>query len=122
MMMNSVFALASLGWGERISTAVIVTLQGMLTIFLVLAILWGAIEVMHRLVHRKKPNKEAAPAPTPQPAPAQTVAPAPAVEDDGALIAAITAAISATLAEEGYQGGFRVVSFCRVGDASKRKN
>ena len=47
-------------------------------------------------------------------------APAPVVqtvEDDGAVIAAITAAISAMLAAENgdsaYQGGFRVVSFKR---------
>ena len=55
-MMTSVFALASNGltWGERASTAGIVTLQGMLTIFLVLSILWGAIEIMHRVVHKEK--------------------------------------------------------------------
>ncbi len=42
-------------------------------------------------------------------------------EDDGALIAAITAAISARLAEDGYTGGFRVVSFKRAGAANARR-
>ena len=47
-------ATGTLGFGERASTAGIVTLQGMLTIFLVLSILWAAIEIMHRALHKDK--------------------------------------------------------------------
>ena len=130
--MMNVFALAvspdatNLPFGERALTALIVSLQGMLTIFLVLALLWGAIEALHfALVGRKeKAAKKAAPAPeaapAPTPAPEAASAPAP-VADDGAIVAAITAAISAQLASEGYTGGFRVVSFKRANASSKKR-
>ncbi len=51
---------------------------------------------------------------------AQTTAPAAVATDDGALVAAITAAIQAAMAEEGYTGGFRVVSFKRVSANNRR--
>ena len=131
-MMNSVFALAGNGmtWGERLSMAGIVSLQGMLTIFLVLAILWGSIEIMHHVVHKEK--KEKAPSEKSEVAsslPAQddravaaAIAAAMAASDDSAVVAAITAAVSAALAEDGYTGSFRVVSFKRVGLATRKKN
>ena len=106
-------AAGTLGFGERASTAGIVTLQGMLTIFLVLSILWGAIEIMHRVLHKdkKEAKKESAPAA----APAPVVTPAPVeVQDDGAIIAAITAAIMAMRSESGESSAFRVVSFKRA--------
>ena len=104
-------AAGTLGFGERASTAGIVTLQGMLTIFLVLSILWGAIEIMHRVLHKdkKETKKESAPAAAP------VVTPAPVeVQDDGAIIAAITAAIMAMRSESGEGSAFRVVSFKRA--------
>ena len=104
-------AAGTLGFGERASTAGIVTLQGMLTIFLVLSILWGAIEIMHRVLHKdkKETKKESAPAAAP------VVTPAPVeVQDDGAIIAAITAAIMAMRSESGESSAFRVVSFKRT--------
>ena len=104
-------AAGTLGFGERASTAGIVTLQGMLTIFLVLSILWGAIEIMHRVLHKdkKETKKESAPAAAP------VVTPAPVeVQDDGAIIAAITAAIMAMRSESGESSAFRVVSFKRA--------
>ena len=104
-------ATGTLGFGERASTAGIVTLQGMLTIFLVLSILWGAIEIMHRVLHKdkKETKKESAPAAAP------VVTPAPVeVQDDGAIIAAITAAIMAMRSESGESSAFRVVSFKRT--------
>ena len=107
-------ATGTLGFGERASTAGIVTLQGMLTIFLVLSILWGAIEIMHRILHKDKKEKaktESAPAA----APAPVVTPAPVeVQDDGAIIAAITATIMAMRSESGESSAFRVVSFKRA--------
>ena len=104
-------AAGTLGFGERASTAGIVTLQGMLTIFLVLSILWGAIEIMHRVLHKdkKETKKESAPAAAP------VVTPAPVeVQDDGAIIAAITAAIMAMRSESGESSAFRVVSCKRT--------
>ncbi len=133
MMMN-VFALTAEGateeamsFADRATEAGIVSLQGMLTIFLVLSILWGAIEIMHYVLVGRKEKKAAkatsdAPvseATAPEAAPTAPVV--PAVADDGAIVAAITAAISAQLAEEGYTGGFRVVSFKRVGATPRRR-
>ncbi len=109
--------------GEQFGKAGIVTLQGMLTVFVVLAVLWAAIEIMHRILHGK-PEKKADETKKEAPKPAEpTVAPTveTAPTDDGALIAAITAAVAAAMAEEGYTGGFRVVSFKRVGNASSRR-
>lgn len=138
MMMN-VFALTAEGadnainWGDRASTAGITTLLGMVTIFSVLALLWGCIEIMHLLLHKGDKAKKSAEKPE---APVQTSA-APlsndaaiaaaiaaslaAAEDDGATVAAITAAISAARAEEGCDTGFRVVSFKRVGRSGSRR-
>ena len=130
--MMNVFALAAsadsaeLTFADRATTALIVSLQGMLTIFLVLSILWGAIELLHLALGREKkakPVKTAPAAPVAEAAPAPVAEPAPAasVADDGAIVAAITAAISAQLASEGYTGGFRVVSFKRATASSKRR-
>ena len=135
-MYNSIVMLASgLSSTERTSTAGIVTLQGMLTIFAVLAILWAATEVMHRLIHRDRSEKKTraeekrTSAPT-QPTPnaedaaiaAAIAATLAAYEDSGATVAAITAAITAARADEGNTGAFRVVSFKRVQTANRRKS
>ena len=134
-MYNSIVMLASgLSASERTSTAGIVTLQGMLTIFAVLAILWGATEIMHRVIHRdsgeKKPRTDEPKDSTPtQPMPnaddaaiaAAIAATLAAREDDGALVAAITAAITAARAEEGSTGAFRVVSFKRAQNSNRKR-
>ncbi|MBR7099447.1 MAG: OadG family protein [Clostridia bacterium] len=111
---------------ENAKEAGTVTLLGMVAIFAVLSLLWLVIEVLHRVLSEKKdaPVQKKEPAPIPEkkidtPAPAAPVETATAPENDGALIAAITAAISAAMADEGYTGGFRVVSFKR---ASVRRN
>ena len=118
-------------FGDRSKQAGIVSLQGMLTIFLVLAIIWAAIEIMHAVVHRGKPKAPKAPkAPKPEKQKKAEQAAAPkqddaaiaaaiaaslaAAEDNGALVAAITAAITAARAENGESGSFRVVSFKRA--------
>ena len=108
-------ATSNLAFGERASTAGIVTLQGMLTIFLVLSILWGAIEIMHRVLHKDKKETKKEPAPAAAPAPVATSAPASVeAQDDGAIVAAITAAITAMRSENGESSEFRVVSFKRA--------
>ena len=114
---------SGLSASERVSTAGIVTLQGMLTIFAVLAILWGAVELMHRILHREKPKTaekkdETAVAVTTVGDTEAGVAPA---TDDGAIIAAITAAITAARANEGNTGAFRVVSFKRISKQNIRR-
>ena len=122
--MNVISLSNALGFGERAKTSGVVTLQGMLTIFLVLSLLWVAIEVMHRIIHKapEKKKKEAVAMPESNPDAAIAAAIAAALaagEDDGATVAAITAAIIAARAEEGCTTPFRVVSFKRAN--SRRK-
>ena len=116
-------------FSDRVATAGIVSLQGMLTIFLVLAIIWGVIEVMHVLLNREEkkvsaskqsnsvvgvPNQDDA-------AVAAAIAAAIAAsEDDGATVAAITAAITTARAENGEKAPFRVVSFKRSAGNRRR--
>ena len=118
-MMNlpTVLAANGMSFSERASEAVTMVVMGMVMVFSVLAIIMGVLMIMERFFAGKAKSGEVKKA---APKPAPTVAPAPVVqtvEDDGAVIAAITAAISAILAEENgtetYQGGFRVVSFKR---------
>lgn len=105
-------------FGGNAKSAGTVTLLGMATIFTVLALLWGVVQLLHLLMHlseRKSKNPE------PQPVP-QTVEPIVSqepAEDDGAIVAAITAAILAARTEEGITTGFRVVSFRRAGSGKK---
>ena len=106
-------------FAENALEALNVTLVGMVTIFAVLALLWGIIELLHRILSSGKAlakEGKAGKAESPvSPAPTAPAASSAAqTGDDGALIAAITAAVSAAIAEEGYTGGFRVVSFRRV--------
>lgn len=112
---------SGLSLSEKFSLSGEMLLRGMGTVFLVLAILWGIISLFS--VFSGTAEKKPAPAPKPQApakkaepktAPAPAPIPAPAQTDDGALIAAITAAIEAYRAEEGLSGlPYRVVSFKR---------
>ena len=125
MMMNIV-ALAAEAESNVFSKAGIVSLMGMATIFMVLALLWAAVEIMHRVLHRdektEKPTKAEKSIPVASSAPTQNdaaiaaaiAAALAAAEDDGAVVAAITAAITAARAEAGETGAFRVVSFKRA--------
>lgn len=100
--------------GKGLQTA----LLGLVTVFVVLSLLWGCLEifryVFYTLPERKKNASqgsasavqvtESVPAPTAEPTVCET--------DDGELVAAIMAAVSAYRAEEGAPAvGFRVVSF-----------
>lgn len=94
---------------------------GMGMVFAVLAMLWIILSIF-KLVFAGKTPKEQKPVKKPAPKvekkaePAKTVAPV-AKQDDGALVAVITAAVAAYMAESGEavpEGGFRVVSFTRV--------
>lgn len=93
---------------------------GMGMVFAVLALIWGILAIFKYIFAGKTPKepkpvkekpveKKAAPAPAPAPAPVQ--------QNDGELVAIITAAVAAYMAESGEtapEGGFRVVSFTRV--------
>lgn len=105
-------------FGERAGYAGSVTLLGMVAIFAVLTLLWGVIELLHRVLNRGGKTdtpaaKSAVPVVKPAAAP-KPVAAAPATKNDDELVAVITAAVAAAMEEEGYTGGFRVVSFRRT--------
>ena len=108
-------------FGENAKSAGRVTLLGMATIFAVLALLWGAVQLLHLLMRlpERKAKKHLAP---PAPAIAEPTVSEKPNEDDGALVAAITAAILAARTEEGITTGFRVVSFRRAGSGKRIKN
>lgn len=116
----------------RIEYAVKVTLQGMLMIFAVLALLWGVVAIfkvfLHDIPEKRAASKaaiKAAVAKVAEPEPAAEVLPV-AEQDEGEIVAAITAAIAAMLESEEYAGefasGFRVVSFKRKGGAWDQNN
>ncbi len=107
-------------FGERVADALTMLAKGVLMVFLVLSILMVVLMIMERQFASKsesKKEKQEKAARTPV---AET--PVEAIEDNGALVAAITAAISVVLASEHggtpEAGGFRVVSFKRVGGKS----
>ena len=79
-----------------ISQGAVVAVIGICTVFTVLAILWGVLEIMRVVftAKKEKPAASAAPAPAPAQAPAPVAMPA---EDDSELIAVLTAAIAASL-------------------------
>lgn len=130
-MMNSnlFYALRVSGrtFAEDAKEAGTVTLLGMVAIFAVLSLLWLVIEILHRalterkptVAEEKKPQRVSAPPAKPAKEARAFGRPAP---DDGALVAAITAAISAAMADEGYTGGFRVVSFKRSSPRRSGRN
>ena len=126
MIVNTYALTAQVEGPNVFSQAGIVARMGMVTIFVVLALLWAAVEIMHRVLHRDEKEeknqkaKKAVPMVTKAPKTddaaiaAAIAASLAAAEDNGALIAAITAAISAARAEAGESGAFRVVSFKRA--------
>lgn len=115
---------------KRIEYAISVTLMGMLMVFSVLALLWGVIAVfkvfLYDIPEKRKAKKIALASAVAQVAqPEPELAPVPQ-EDEGEIVAAITAAIAAVLESEEYAGefasGFRVVSFKRKGGAWNQDN
>ena len=121
MVINTYALTAQSGDSNVFSQAGTVALMGMATIFVVLALLWMAVEIMHRVLHRDKNEKKppvasgsAFPNPDDAAIAAAIAAALAAAEDDGAVVAAITAAITAARAEAGETTPFRVVSFKRA--------
>lgn len=120
-----------LSLSEKFSLSGMMLLRGMGTVFMVLIIVWAILSLFKVFSSPRKPAKiqkteekpKPAPAETkPAPAPKKEEAPAPAAKaeapaqtaDDGAVIAAICAAIEAYRAAEGLSDlPYRVVSFKR---------
>ena len=104
--------------GERIAYSGRMALIGILTIFVALATLWGALALFRAVLVAVERRKASTAAKAPDKAPvAPTVGQAaPAAPDEGAIVAAITAAISEVLASEngGTVPAFRVVSYRRT--------
>ena len=102
------------------------TLLGMVMVFAVLAILWAVLAIFKLIFAGKSPKQPRTEKPAPVKKEKPVKAPAPKKEkaepvaasksNDAELVAIITAAVAAYMADEGaeYQGGFRVVSFKRV--------
>ncbi len=122
--MNMMVLSAELGGAfsiERWSYAGKMTLLGMLMIFSVLGVLWGVLSLFKIIFAGKSPKKEKndkKETPSGE-AKAAVVTPAPSApvaepQDDLALIAVLTAAVSAYREAEGENGDFRVVSFRRT--------
>ena len=107
---------------DRLSLSLSTMGVGMLVVFCGLVILIACISVMTSITGRKKAPKAAAAAPVkaaPAPAPAAAAEPEPEA-DDGAIIAAITAAIAAVWQAEGKESGFVVRRVRRTQGASAR--
>lgn len=119
-MISSMLNAMALPFGKRAMDALTMLIKGMAMVFSVLIVLMVALIIMEKIFNAK--NKKAAQKSAAEPAPAVVAEPAKTEEnDDGAVVAAITAAIAMTLAAENnseYTGGFRVVSFKRVGGKS----
>lgn len=119
--------------GDRVMYALRMLVVGLGAVFAILALLWGVMVLARVLLHdipdrnkvsknqRKNAPSTDRPNVSSSPATPASVAPATsAAQDNGALIAVITAAISAAMQEEGTlpSGGFRVVSFRRSSNGS----
>ena len=120
--MNNLVILASVeNWGERwenfTGKGIQTFILGMLTVFAVLAILWGCLEIF-RYVFYTIPEKKKANVAAAAPVAPVAVAEPEAIDysDDGEVVAAIIAAITAMRNDEAAESGvastaFRVVSF-----------
>ena len=108
----------SMELSDRIGYALQRTLIGVLIIFGVLAVIWLVLSLFKVVFYKGQDNKKAdvkkeEPKEVTSATNAVASAPVAPVQDDGAVIAAIVAAISAMRAEQGIVDGFRVVSFKR---------
>ena len=94
-MMKNPEILKTLSIGEKMLGSLIVMVLGIVTCFIVLLIIMFAIRIMGAAVGEKKKPQVPSVAPAPAPAPAASPVVAAPQEDEGELIAVITAAITA---------------------------
>lgn len=95
---------------EKLSQGVPIAIIGYIMVFVVLAILWGIIELMRVALTAKKPKtveKKVEEVKTPEPV--QAVA---EEADEGELVAVLTAAVAASLNTSTYN--LRIKSFKRI--------
>lgn len=115
--------------GERVVEGLQTLVLGLGMVFAVLALLWGVLAIFkvifYDIPEKRKKSKQgkikAEAVPSVVSTPALTSAP---VQDDGAIVAAITAALTEYFVENGaYTNGFRVVSFkkSQTGSAWNKK-
>ena len=101
---------SSMSWAEKLETVLTTAVGGYVLVFIVLALIWGILELFHLVFAGKK---ETTPPPKSPINPSSTVEEVPSVSDTVAnedeLVAAIMAAISAYTDKP--TGSFRVVSF-----------
>ncbi len=103
--------------GARLSYALRMTLLGVTMVFAVLGLLWAVLSLFKKVFAQPEKTSDKATVPSSEPAPAPVATPEPvAASDDGATVAAITAAIAAMIESDPelrdqFAGGFRVVSF-----------
>ncbi|MBR1586555.1 MAG: OadG family protein [Clostridia bacterium] len=95
---------------ERLTLGLSTTVIGMLVVFFGLVILIACIYAMTSITgrKRKKPAPEIKEIPAPLPVTREAAVEEAQAEDDGAVVAAITAAIALILADEGSGSGFVV--------------
>ena len=119
----------SMEFGERLEYALQGTVAGMLAIFAVLGLLAIIISlskvVFYDLPRKREQNsKQVVVAPVVSVADAAPV-PVETVQDNGELVAVITAAVAAMIESSDYKnefaGGFRVVSFKRTASGAWNK-
>lgn len=96
-----------------ISQGAVVAVIGLCTVFVVLAILWGVLEMMRVFFTAKKSTPKPAVQIAPAPAPAPVAPIATSAEDDSELIAVLTAAIAASL-NQTTTYNLRIKSYRRV--------
>ena len=108
--------------GERIKYSLEMTALGLVAVFAVLALIWLILAIFKLFLYdsSNKKSKSSTQEKTVNVEQKVESAPAPTTEND-AIVAAITSAISAYIAEdpqlsEQYANGFKVVSFKRVRD------
>jgi len=111
----------SLSWAEKLETILTTAVGGYVLVFIVLALIWGILELFHLAFAGKKetapqPKQPAKPAPVIEEAPQ---APAPAIDNEEEIVAAIMAAISAYTDKP--TSSFRVVSFRKKSCHTERK-
>ena len=107
----------TLTWSEKLETILTTAVGGYVLVFIVLALIWGILELFHLAFAGKKapasPVKQEA---VPAPAAEEAFEPAATATNEEEIVAAIMAAISAYTDKPA--SSFRVVSFRKTSCAS----
>ncbi len=108
--------------GEKLTVGAEVALMGIAIVFSVLAILWGCLElfrvIFYEIPKKRKAKKTEAASSAQDKQPSDLAEAEEEQEDQGQILAAITAAIAC--ATEQQPGSFRVVSFRRIDQQNRR--